>query len=377
MWYLTRLFSKFAPGELLILPWPFDIQLLSSLLKYKPFGRINLLVNLIFSFTISGIVTSINVYIGGFSAGFWQILLEYAINTLWVFIGFSIMAYPIIELVKVLNNRVPWSSSWLNRVLVNIVLIILISIITALFFALFPNQLVDSNEQILSLVLKYFTFSFIACMTFVLLIEAVVFFNDREAMLKKNEKLIQENLTTKFEVLKNQINPHFLFNNLNVLSSLVYKDPKQADRFILEFSNIYRYILDMQNESTVTVEKEMKFLDSYIYLLEQRFRDSLKIERKITDESLAKRLPPLTMQLLMENAIKHNVFSADQPLEISIDDQSDKIIFGNKIIPREQNPESSGIGLSNIKERYSLISTKSPSITSSDGYFIVELPLLS
>jgi two-component system LytT family sensor kinase len=110
-------------------------------------------------------------------------------------------------------------------------------------------------------------------MTFILLVEAIVFFNERQMYLNKSEQLLRENLQTKFEVLKNQINPHFLFNNLNVLSSLVYQDPKVADRFIIEFSKIYRYILDMQAKAMVSLESELNFLDSYTYLLKQRFKD--------------------------------------------------------------------------------------------------------
>jgi sensor histidine kinase YesM len=350
---------------------------MSSLLKYRPFDSRNLLINLIFSFTISGIITSINVYVGDFENNYWQVLQAYSLNTLFVFIGFSIMAYPIISLIQRLNKIVPWSSSWFKRVLVDILMIIIISVIAALVFSLLFTQSKSENQQTFNLVATYFTFSFIACMTFVLLIEAVVFFNEREAYLKKNEKLIRENLETKFEALKNQINPHFLFNNLNVLSSLVYKDPKQADRFIVEFSNIYRYILDMQNETTVTVEKEMKFLDSYIYLLEQRFKNSLHINKNVSSQSLDKTLPPLTMQLLMENVIKHNSISPNDPLEVKILDEKDTLFFSNKIMLRQQHTASSGIGLSNIRERYALISTRMPVFSDSNGYFTAKIPLLN
>ena len=353
-----------------------EFHLLNSLLEYKPFHVRNLLINLIFSFTISGIITSINVFIGGFKNDYWQILKSYSLNALWVFIGFSIMAYPIISLIQFLNKKVPWSSGWFKRLLVDFFVIVIISLIAEVVFSAILIQKNPEGHLVFHLVERYFTFSFIACMTIVILIEAVIFFDERETYLKKNEKLIRENLVTKFEALKNQINPHFLFNNLNVLSSLVYKDPKQANQFIVEFSNIYRYILEMQNESMVTIKKEMGFLDSYIYLLEQRFQNSLKININISNQSLDKTLPPLTLQLLMENVIKHNAVSPKKPLEVNIYDEKDTLFFRNKIIPRQQNTESSGVGLSNIIERYALLCNRTPVFSDSNGYFTAEIPLL-
>jgi two-component system LytT family sensor kinase len=213
-------------------------------------------------------------------------------------------------------------------------------------------------------------------MTFILLVEAIVFFNERQMYLNKSEQLLRENLQTKFEVLKNQINPHFLFNNLNVLSSLVYQDPKVADRFIIEFSKIYRYILDMQAKAMVSLESELNFLDSYTYLLKQRFKDGITVKKEISSSLLQKKIPPLTLQLLMENVVKHNIISMEHPLTVYLKEEDDRLIFKNKITLRNQSEKPSGLGLNNIRERYKLVSSRSVTIQKEDGFFIVSLPLL-
>ena len=375
-WFLSRFFAILSSlYGYTKYPWNI-IKELSFIIRYQPLKGRGLLFNLIFSLTIAGIITSIDVFLKNYEVAFLEMILEFLVNSLLVFIGLVVLGYPIIILLKYVNSRFPWSTAWLKRTLIDVVLILLIAIVSAFIFSLIAKGSQGLSADWSAGFAKFFTFSFIACMTFILLVEAIVFFNERQMYLNKSEQLLRENLQTKFEVLKNQINPHFLFNNLNVLSSLVYQDPKVADRFIIEFSKIYRYILDMQAKAMVSLESELNFLDSYTYLLKQRFKDGITVKKEISSSLLQKKILPLTLQLLMENVVKHNIISMEHPLTVYLKEEDDRLIFKNKITLRNQSEKLSGLGLNNIQERYKLVSSRSVTIQKEDGFFLVSLPLL-
>jgi two-component system LytT family sensor kinase len=375
-WVLSRFFAKLSSLYGYVKYFWNIIKELSFIIRYQPLKGRGLLFNLIFSLTIAGIITSIDVFLKNYEVAFVEMIFEFLVNSFLVFIGLVVLGYPIIILLKYVNSRFPWSTAWLKRTLIDVLLILLIAIVSAFIFSLIAKGNQGLSADWSAGFAKFFTFSFIACMTFILLVEAIVFFNERQMYLNKSEQLLRENLQTKFEVLKNQINPHFLFNNLNVLSSLVYQDPKVADRFIIEFSKIYRYILDMQAKAMVSLESELNFLDSYTYLLKQRFKDGITVKKEISSSLLQKKIPPLTLQLLMENVVKHNIISMEHPLTVYLKEEDDRLIFKNKITLRNQSEKLSGLGFNNIQERYKLVSSRSVTIQKEDGFFLVSLPLL-
>ncbi|MFM9951214.1 MAG: sensor histidine kinase [Saprospiraceae bacterium] len=199
-------------------------------------------------------------------------------------------------------------------------------------------------------------------------------FQWKESLLEA-EQLKRAHLTAKYENLKTQVNPHFLFNSLNVLSNLVYKDQDQAVRFIKQLSNVYRYLLDMREQEVVSLETELEVLKDYISLLKIRFGESLNINLTLeSDAGIA--IPPLTLQMLVENAVKHNIASKNLPLDISIFRQGDQIVVENNLQSRLNNPESTGIGLINIQERYRHVSDKVVAIENGPHTFRVILPVL-
>ena len=175
-------------------------------------------------------------------------------------------------------------------------------------------------------------------------------------------------------MIRNQVNPHFLFNNLNVLSTLVDKDPAVADKFIIEFSKIYRYVLDMQSEKTVTLKKETNFLKSYVYLLNHRFPHSLQVEYNLAEVLLNYAIPPLTLQLLMENVVKHNRVSEEDPIKVNISTDKMKVVFSNNIRCRNEQTYTSGRGLKNIQERFKLLGDSTPEIMNDGEMFKVIIP---
>lgn len=178
----------------------------------------------------------------------------------------------------------------------------------------------------------------------------------------------------KYATLKNQVNPHFLFNSLNVLSGMIYKDVDKADDFIAKLANIYRYVLDVQDEEVVSANKETAFIKDYLYLLTTRFGRNLQYE--ITVQS-SKMIIPMALQILVENATKHNVISDEKPLKIMISNDENYIFVSNEIQPKSDKPDSHGLGIENIKARYKYLTSKEVVINNSEKKFEVRIPLLT
>lgn len=208
-------------------------------------------------------------------------------------------------------------------------------------------------------------------------INAIFFFVNRynQSQLLA-EKFQKESAEAQFNALRSQINPHFLFNSFNVLSSLVHKNPDIASKFIDQLSIVYRYVLNHEQNKIVPLREELDFLESYIYLLKIRFQENLSIDINIPDALKNTQIAPATLQLLIENAIKHNVVSKSNPLRISIFSDDMHIIVENSILRKEFKEESTNIGLANIRKRYDYLCGKDAIITNSNGVFKVKIPII-
>lgn len=190
-------------------------------------------------------------------------------------------------------------------------------------------------------------------------------------------KVQKENLQSQFEVLKQQVNPHFLFNSLNVLTSLIKIDPDLAESFTERLAKVYRYVLENKDKDLVSLSTELEFLNAYLFLLEIRFMKKLFIEIKIDKAFLDYLMLPIAIQLIIENAIKHNTFSKAHPLTIKIFvDEQLRLNIVNNLSIRETKFVSTGVGLENIKRRYALVSDQKPEFVSTSKHFIARLPLL-
>lgn len=207
-----------------------------------------------------------------------------------------------------------------------------------------------------------------------LFINARAFFLSWRQAAINAEKLKRESLKSQFEALKAQINPHFLFNSLNVLTGLVYQDPDLSAKFIKQLSLVYRYLLENQNKELISIQEELDFLRSYIFLQKIRFGDNLCINIELSDNKNYN-IPPLALQVLTENAIKHNEISEDHPLTIDITEKNGVIEVKNskqlKNIPTQDSP---GIGLKNLEDRYDFLINKKIQIHDDNDEFIVEIP---
>ncbi len=197
----------------------------------------------------------------------------------------------------------------------------------------------------------------------------------RELSLE-SERIKKEAISAKYEALKNQVNPHFLFNSLNALTNLVYEDADLSAKFIKKLSEVYRYVLETREKEVVTLKEELDFVKSYIFLQKIRHEDSLIFNIENLDGSSGK-VVPLAIQMLVENAFKHNVISDEEHLTIKIYKQADDLIIENTLQKKNiLKEESSGVGLQNIKARYELLSERKMTIEEDDGMFRVILPLI-
>lgn len=191
-------------------------------------------------------------------------------------------------------------------------------------------------------------------------------------------KLQKENLQSQFDVLKQQVNPHFLFNSLNVLTSLIRLEPELAEKFTEHLAKVYRYVLENKDNELVTLSTEMSFLDAYIFLINIRFMDKVNVNIRIPDDKRNYRIIPLAMQLLIENAIKHNAMSKKSPLVIDIFiDENNQLNVVNNLQEREAHMTSTGVGLKNIQNRYRLLNNTVPTFEKTETHFVARIPLVT
>ena len=210
-----------------------------------------------------------------------------------------------------------------------------------------------------------------------------IYFHVRFSSLVKDQqleeqKVITGNVSAQFESLKNQLDPHFLFNSLNVLGALIEEDQDKAVEFNNSLSKTYRYILDQKNKELVPIEEELAFAKTYIELLQMRFEDSLIFELPTDIKQEGAKVVPLSLQLLLENVIKHNKASAQRPVHITISESADGyLVIKNTLNKKQVLDNRKGIGLENIASRYALLTSKPVSIEQSEEYFTVKIPILT
>ncbi len=208
-------------------------------------------------------------------------------------------------------------------------------------------------------------------------VHAISFYKAYNENKVKEQKIIAGTANAKFESLKNQIDPHFLFNSLNVLSSLIEENPENAQRFTTSLSKIYRYVLEQKDKELVSVDEELAFAKTYMNLLKMRFENSLFYEIPTTEINPEAKVVPLSLQLLLENTVKHNVVSEQRPLHIRIYVEGDYLAVQNDYQKKEVLQERQGVGLQNIINRYGIITNRKVLIAQNEKTFTVKIPILT
>lgn len=213
-------------------------------------------------------------------------------------------------------------------------------------------------------------------LTVVAIYESIYFMNELRKSVEEKEMLKRESLYAQLDALKTQVNPHFLFNNLNTLVSIIPEDPKRAMDFVQQLAKVYRHILEVKDEQSIPLKEELDVLKAYAFLLETRFGDNIQININVPAEKLDRKIIPLSLQILMENAIKHNIVSSDKPLRIDVFADDGRLVVSNNLQKKNQLNESTGIGLDNIRNRYRLLSSRQVEVKENHSDFVVSIPLI-
>ena len=219
--------------------------------------------------------------------------------------------------------------------------------------------------------------SFFFLILIISIYEGAYLFAELKKSRLEREVLVKENITSQLEGLRNQVNPHFLFNSLNTLASVIPNDPDKAVRFVTKLSKVYRYILDLKDQKLIPIKKELDFLQSYTFLLKERFGENISFDIDVEEDDYAKLVVPLSLQLTFENAIKHNIITKSKPLEIQVYLENDNLVVKNTLQIKNTVGSSTKMGLQNIKNRYSFFTDKEVGVVTTMSHFIVTLPLLS
>ena len=276
-----------------------------------------------------------------------------------------------------LNKKYSWIDNSKKRLLAQAIAFTLFTSITLflLMFILHQIKFGDGrvvNRKMVEIFLPALFFA-LAIITFYICYQ---FFLAWKQSLIELEKYKTQSSEAQLQNLKNQINPHFLFNNLSVLTSLVYQNQDKAVDFINELSKVYRYVLDNKNSELVTLYEEIDFIRNYIYLLKIRFENSVSFSLDIEEENKLRYLPPMCLQMLVENTIQHNEASQENPLKVNIYSKNNTLIIENNIQLRTDNLNSTKTGLKNIQSRYSYFTDKKVVISNNGETFKVMLPLI-
>ena len=268
----------------------------------------------------------------------------------------------------------------LKRMAVGFVSSFFVTILVIFLLRIFIEVIIEGSsfrEYWVNETLANYVFAFV--MTFIVLLCFYTFYiykaySDSKV---KEQKIIAGTASAQFESLKNQIDPHFLFNSLNVLSSLIEENPENAQKFTTSLSKIYRYVLEQKDKELVPVSEELAFAKTYMNLLKMRFENSITFDLPEDFDNQDAKVVPLSLQLLLENTIKHNVASEQKPLHIKIYIDNNYLIVENNFQKKEVLGDRRGVGLQNIVNRYGLISKRKMIIEESATFFKVKIPILT
>ncbi|MEO1049614.1 MAG: histidine kinase [Bacteroidota bacterium] len=286
-------------------------------------------------------------------------------------------------IINRLEIRLPWKEYAVKRIIIEFISTTAIAFAITAAMVLIHHYFIIINVDFLSdseglKVSMFYNLVNINTINiiFIAAYEIIFLYRERKRLQLESERQQKENILSQFETLKNQINPHFLFNSMNALSNLIENNPEQATQFTREFSKVFRHILELKENAVVEVSEELDLLKSYLFLQKTRFEENLIIDLKVGAERLSDLIPPFSLQLMVENAIKHNEISSTNPLHITIEDQGNFIIVKNNLQMRGDKVVSTKVGLRNLKERYKLLSEKKPEFFMEDDHYTAKLPLL-
>ncbi|OYU97273.1 MAG: hypothetical protein CFE21_02990 [Bacteroidetes bacterium B1(2017)] len=313
--------------------------------------------------------------------GFTFFINEFLKNLYQASVYLGLAVFINVNINKKLNLKLAWQSNPMKRFITQSFIesigtnLLVIGIFIAFRFIQFKHFNQDIYVQFRTLLIQFCLFAIVIELNVVADLARYLLNQWHESKLQQ-ETFDKEKAQFNLELLRNQINPHFLFNNLNTLSSLIHEDQDKASDFLRMLSKVYRNILEYKNKETVTLNEELAFFENYYQLLSIRFNEMLIVEKKVEAAMMQKLMIPLTLQLLMENAIKHNVVSKNQPLKILIETKNNYLYVSNEIQKKESLEFSSGLGLKILSSRYAYLSDRAFEVIQTNTTFTLKIPLL-
>ena len=336
----------------------------------------NLLKILKISVIVSLVIALLDATFNGFS---FEALADWENLAMYFFYSFVLTSINVLYFYY-FNKKVGWKDAGLKRAFIassgSIILTLLgyflCRLIDKTVFGKQPIPEFLENES-----LSYYFFPLLFTTIVTLVFHLIYFYKALQEKRVKEQKIIAGTASAKFDALKNQLDPHFLFNSLNVLASLIDENPYQAQRFTTSLSKVYRYVLEQKDKDLVPLSEELKFAKTYMKLLEMRFEDSIFFEFPEQLSSEEAKVVPLSLQLLLENTIKHNVVSESRPLNIKITEENGYLVVQNNFQKKEVLGDRKGVGLQNIVNRYDVVTERKVLIEQNEDHFKVKLPILT
>lgn len=349
----------------------------SNINKLIPFNKLFKLL-LGFAFVLQLVIITYNQLSGYYAVSEpAHFISRLFLGTLLSLVAAFLIAYPDLYIIRYMNRSFPWSRKIFNRILLQLSLAILIALLGSSLITTFSHLINPYKEAFHSVMITNGLIFSVCNIIIMIILEAWIFFMESAESKKKTESLEKELSQIRFEVLKNQINPHFMFNSLNVLSGLIDKDTNKAQEFIDEFSHIYRYVIETIEKPVVTVQDELDFIRSYMFLQQMRYGRQLEFSVDLPASLMHQYLPPLSLQLVMENAVKHNLVSEEKPLRIDISHNNNHLVVRNNLQPKMTGARSTRMGQENLIKRYKLISREVPEFKVGTTHYQATLPLIT
>jgi len=305
-----------------------------------------------------------------------EFLIEFTYNQVYAIIFYMANAYFFFYLVKRFKE-----SFFTFKNLIRVIFGVSLVTVLCLFFLRFLQAVYIDGEGIFEFVSEekvgyYYKFVILALVISSIFL-AFYYYRHLQETKVKEQKIIAGTASAKFDALKNQLDPHFLFNSLNVLTSLIEENPEAATKFTTSLSKVYRYVLEQKNKDLVSVEEELKFANLYMLLIKMRFEDSIVFSVPEQISNPEAKVVPLSLQLLLENAVKHNMVTPTKKLHIAIIEKNGYLIIKNNVQTKQVVKAGTGVGLRNIQQRYDLLTDKPVSIKKDEKEFTVSIPLLT
>ncbi|WP_111707487.1 2TM domain-containing protein [Lutibacter citreus] len=317
------------------------------------------------------------VFNGGFNLPFNKLLIVFGIHYMYAFVLTAINGY----FFQYIGTKFSWKENHKKRLVIGalgsicltMVALVLLRFVTLVVILGNPIDRFINDENAYTYYLFGLTITIAASFIF----HTIYFYKALTETKVKEQQIVAKTETAKYESLKSQIDPHFLFNSLNVLTSLIGENPKLAEKFTTKLSKVYRYVLEQKSKDLIDLDEELLFAKTYMELLKMRFEDAVifDIPEKASNSEL--KIIPLSLQLLLENTIKHNVVSEENPLTVKIIEENGYLIVTNNYSPKTVLEKGTRVGLKNIVDRYDLITLKKVFVEKTGETFTVKLPLLT